>query len=103
MSATPDERIPPGNNDTVRGSLYGVNTFGALCCIRQTLSFVRLCRIIASLQDELLDKGCSVDYVRALLGYVGSVMVRKLRYSTRGATLRPSREQVDTVFNSSFR
>jgi len=100
MSATPDERIPPGNNDTVRGSLYGVNTFGALCCIRQTLSFVRLCRIIASLQDELLDKGCSVDYVRALLGYVGSVMVRKLRYSTRGATLRPSREQVDTVFKN---
>ncbi len=53
VPAVPNEVIPPGNNDTVRGSLYGIRTFGALCCARQTLGFVRLCRVISDLQKEL--------------------------------------------------
>ncbi len=99
-SAVPDELIPPGNNDTVRGSLYGVRTFGALGCARQTLGFVRLSRITVELQEELLNSGFSDDYTRALLGYVGSVIVRKLRRSTRGAVLQPELKKVHDVFKN---
>jgi len=100
ISAIPDELIPPGNNHTVRASLYGVRTYGGMCCDRQTLNFVRLCRIISNLQDELLSAGCSEDYMRALMGYAGSVVVRKLRRSTRGATLEPALKKVHDIFKN---
>ncbi len=100
LSAVPNELIPPGNNHTVRGSLYGARTYGDLCMARQTLSFIRLCRIIAGLQTELQAMGLSDDYVRALLGYAGSVVVRKLRYSTRGATLQAESKKVHDIFKS---
>jgi putative DNA methylase len=100
VSAVPSEIIPAGNNDTVRASLYGVQTYGGMCCARQTLSFVRLCRIVSNLRSELLAAGYSNEYTRALLGYASAVIVRKLRYSTRGATLRPSTKQVDHIFKN---
>ena len=100
VSAVPNEAIPPGNNHTVRASLYGAKTYGELCCARQTLNFIRLCRIISDFREELENSGFSEDYVRALLGYAGSVIVRKLRYSTRGATLRPARRGVDHIFKN---
>lgn len=100
LSAIPNERIPPGNNDTIRASLYGVRTFGAMCCERQTLSFVRLCRVISSMQLELLSNGLSDEYARALLGYAGAVLVRKLRCSTRGATLYVKQKAVDSIFKN---
>ncbi len=100
IPAVPDELIPAGNNDTVRASLYGVRTYGGMCCARQTLSFVRLCRIVAGLKDELSAAGCSDNYIRALLGYAGSVIVRKLRRSTRGATLLAASKQVDNIFKN---
>jgi len=100
VPAIPDEMIPPGNTDTVRASLYGVRTYGGLCCARQTLSFVRLSRIIAGLQDELRAGGCSDDYIRALLGYAGAILVRKLRLSTRGATLYLAQKAVADVFKN---
>jgi putative DNA methylase len=100
LSAAPDEPIPTGNNHTVRPSMYGARTYGDMCNERQTLGFVRLARVIADLGAELVDKhGVSQKYAAALTGYACSVMVRKLRRSTRGAVLRgrldPKSNRVD--------
>jgi len=87
LPAVPNEPIPPGNNHTVRASMYGATTYGQLCNVRQTLSFVRLSRAINDAGQELLDAGLSLDYAAALSGYAGAALVRKLRRSTRGASL----------------
>jgi putative DNA methylase len=90
--AVPDEEIPIGNSDTIRASVYGAKTYGDLCNPRQTLGFVRLARIITDLGTELTDEqGLSDRYAAALIGYAGSVFVRKIKKSTRGATLNPHR------------
>jgi len=102
IPAVPDERLPP-NNYPIDAAMYGVTNFGGLCCKRQTLNFVRLCRTISDLQGELLAAGCGDEYTRALLGYAGAVVVRKLRYSTRGATLRPSHRAVHDIFMNQAR
>lgn len=86
MPAVPDEPTPPGL--PLLPSVYGYTVFGDLCCSRQTLSYVRLCRIINNLSDELRGGGISEEYARCLTGLVASVMVRKLRRSTRGAFLQ---------------
>jgi putative DNA methylase len=89
LPAVPDEAIPVGNSDTVRASIYGARTYGDLCNARQTLAFVRLARVIADTAEELKrDHGISDDYAAALAGYASSVLVRKLKYSTRGAPLQ---------------
>lgn len=89
LPAVPDEGIPVGNSDTVRASIYGAKTYGDLCNARQTLAFVRLARVIADAAEELQrDHGISDGYAAALAGYAGSVLVRKLKYSTRGAPLQ---------------
>jgi putative DNA methylase len=106
LPAVPNEAIPPGDFDTVRASMYGARTYGELCNARQTLGFVRLVRIIAHLGDELVSKGISRDYGAALCGYAASVLVRKLKRSTRGTTLLPhkhatsNRVQTDHVFSN---
>jgi putative DNA methylase len=88
VPAVPDEQIPVGNGDTIRGSLYGAQTYGDLCNPRQTLGFVRLSRIIAEIGPELVKSHrLSRDYAAALTGYAGAVLVRKLKRSTRGTTL----------------
>lgn len=90
IPAVPNECIPAGNNDTVRPSAYGAHTYGDLCNARQTLGFVRLARLISELGEELTSKhGLSQRYAAALTAYGTSVLVRKLRRSTRGAVLRP--------------
>jgi putative DNA methylase len=87
--AVPNEGIPVGNSDTVRASVYGANTYGDLCNTRQTLGFVRLSRVIADLGTELTTKhGLSERYASALTGYAASVLVRKIKYSTRGASVQ---------------
>jgi putative DNA methylase len=88
LPAVPTEEIGPGNNNIIGPSIYGARTYGDFMCARQTLSFVRLSRVIATLGRELADAGISEDYARALTGYGGANMVRMLRYSTRGAWLR---------------
>lgn len=88
IPAVPDERIPEGNNHTVRASKYGAQTFGDLCNPRQTLGFVRLAATIDEVGHDLMRAGVSWDYAAALTGYAASVMVRKIRYSTRGARLQ---------------
>jgi putative DNA methylase len=92
LPAVPDEVIPESNGATIRPQLYGAKTYGDLCNRRQTLSFVRLARIINVVGQELLDHGHSPDYASALIGYASSVVVRKLKYSTRGAALQPRKD-----------
>ncbi|MEP7191250.1 MAG: DUF1156 domain-containing protein [Actinomycetota bacterium] len=92
LPAVPNERIPDGNNDTVRASAYGAKNYGELCNARQTLGLVRLCRVIADMGAELVAKhGVSNAYAAALTGYAASVLVRKIKRSTRGASLDPNR------------
>jgi putative DNA methylase len=89
LPAIPDERIPVGNTSVVQPSAYGYATYGELCNKRQTLSLISLAREIDTLGAELVKKhGVSDDYARALVGYASSVLVRKLRRSTRGARLQ---------------
>ena len=88
LPAVPNEAIPPGNNHTVRPSLYGAKTYGDLCGDRQTLSFVRLTRIINEIGRELSGShGLSEAYASAITGYAAATLVRKLKRSTRGSTL----------------
>jgi adenine-specific DNA methylase len=87
LPAVPEEGIAPGNGSVIQPSIYGAKTFGDLMCHRQTLGFVRLSRIVDELYAELVSI-VSADYARALAGYCAATIVRKLRYSTRGAWLR---------------
>ena len=98
LPATPTEQIPLNNGATIRPELYGAVSYGDLMCDRQTLSFVRLSRIISGIGDELIANGNGTDYARALTGYLSSILVRKLRYSTRGARLYVANQQVDHIF-----
>lgn len=91
LPAVPNEGIAAGNGSVIQPSIYGAKTFGDLMCDRQTLSFVRLCRTVDSMYQELTQH-VSPDYARALASYCAATIVRKLRYSTRGAWLR-SRER----------
>ena len=91
LPAIPDEAIPAGNHHTIRPSKYGYNTYGELCNDRQTLGFIRLCRIIADIAQEVRQAGISDEYASALAGYAASVMVRRFRQTTRGARLQPTR------------
>jgi putative DNA methylase len=107
MPAVPTEGIPVGNSDTVRASVYGATTYGDLCNTRQTLGFVRLSRVIADLGTELTVKhGLSERYAAALTGYAASVLVRKIKRSTRGTALLPhkhatsNRVQTNHIFTN---
>lgn len=90
MPAVPDEGIRPGNNNIIGPSIYGTRTFGQFMVARQTLSYVRLARIISDLGEELVREGFSPEYARALCGYATAVVVKKLRRSTRGARMQAS-------------
>jgi putative DNA methylase len=89
LPAVPNEPIPLGNTRFMSPLVYGAATYGDLCNARQTLGFVRLCRIVNLMSGELLSAGVSQDYTAALSGYAAAVIVRKLRLSTRGAPLKP--------------
>jgi adenine-specific DNA methylase len=93
LPATPTETIPVVNTHTIKAIFYGAKTFADLMTPRQTLGFVRLCRIISALGTELRERfHVSPAYAAALCGYAGSVLVRKLKYSTRGAALQPRKD-----------
>jgi adenine-specific DNA methylase len=66
LPAVPDEEIPLNSGATIRPQLYGAHTYGDLMVDRQTLSFVRLAKIIDELSEELKAGGTSDDYARAL-------------------------------------
>lgn len=98
LSAVPTEQIPENNGATIRPQLYGATAYGDICVGRQTLAFVRTARIINELGQELLQDGLSMDYVRCLSAYAASVLVKRIRYSTRGAILYVRNQQVGDVF-----
>ena len=98
LPAIPDEAIPPGNTWTVQATVYGTRTYGQMMNDRQTLSFIALARIINDIGEELARNGNSDEYVRALTGYAAAAMARKIRRSTRGATLQPRLNKVSDVF-----
>jgi putative DNA methylase len=85
--AVPDEPIPAGNVHTVRGSGYGVRTYGALMCARQALQFVEAARAIRAVHADLVAAGISEAYAEALAAYAGGNLVRRLRRATRGTAL----------------
>jgi adenine-specific DNA methylase len=91
LPAMPIERIPAGNNHTIQASYYGARRYSDMMNARQTLSFVRLARVISDVGSELLRCGLSPPYAAALCSYASAVLVRKLNYSTRGAVLQPAR------------
>ena len=88
LPAVPNELIPLGMGATIRAQLYGARSYGDLMCDRQTLSFVRLTRVVDEVAGDLLEAGLSYDYVRALTGYAGAQVARSVRYSTRGSWMR---------------
>lgn len=102
LPAVPDEPIPLNNGATIRPQLYGARTYGDLMCDRQTLSFVRLCRAITGVDGSLEAQGVSLDYRQALGGYAASVLVRTLKFSTRGAKMRstPGAGLIDHIFSN---
>lgn len=108
FSAVPSERIPEGNNHTVRASAYGFRDYGSLMNERQTLQFVTIVRVIRGLHDELRAAGISPEYASALVGYAAANIIRLAKHATRGAKLRShgnangsaqNRVQVDHIFS----
>jgi putative DNA methylase len=108
FSAVPNERIPPGNNHTIRASAYGYRTYGDLLCARQSVQFTATVRAIRACRDELCEAGLSEDYVTALTAYAAANVVRRLRRSTRGTKLlshgnsrgtAQNRVQADHIFS----
>lgn len=98
VTAVPDEQIPAGNTWTVQATVYGARTYGDMMNARQTLSFIALARAIRDIGTDLAKEGISDGYVRALTGYAAAAMARKIRRSTRGATLAVSRDGVNDIF-----
>ena len=102
LPAVPDERLDPGLSAFIGPAGYGYQSWGDLCNDRQTLGFVRLARIIDAVSGEMLTAGLSSDYAAALSGYAASNLVRRMRYSTRSATLYVGRQCAgDAYFNDS--
>ena len=101
LPAVPNERIDP-NHPTLRPVGYGYRKWGELCNARQTLGFVQLARTIDKVCREMLAAQMSPDYAAALTTYASSNLVRRLRYSTRSATLYVGRQCAgDAYFNDS--
>lgn len=88
LPAVPHEGIAIGNSDTIRPSAYGAETYGDLMVPRQTLSFVRLAKVIDSVAEEVRAAGCSEEYVRALTANAAAQVGRKINYSTRGCSIQ---------------
>ena len=97
LPAVPDEKAS-GSTGPRRYAKYGYRTFGDCCNARQTLGLVRLARSINEVAEALRDAGCSPDYVAALCGYAGAGLVRRMRRSTRGASLETSYQKASDIF-----
>lgn len=99
LPARPHERVPIGTDAVVAG-LYGAQSFGDLSLDRQNLLHAIIAQSISDIGRHLRDALVSDEYVRALTGYAGATLVRKLRNSTRGAALYPKQNAVGDIFVS---
>ena len=97
LSAVPDENAS-GSTGPRRYAKYGYFTFGDCCNDRQTLGLVRLAHSINDTARTLLYGGCSPDYVAALCGYAGAAFARRMRRSTRGASLEVPYQKASDIY-----
>ena len=97
LPAVPTEKIDP-NHPTLRPVGYGYRRWGELCNARQTLGFVRLARIIDAMYLEMVAGGLSANYAEALTGYSSSNLVRRLKFSTRSASLQIPEQAIKHIF-----
>jgi adenine-specific DNA methylase len=88
LPAAPIEPIAPGNVHAVRGTGYGCKTWADLMNKRQIVLLRATVQAIRAVYDDCLAAGISTDYAAALAAYMGANVVRRLRYSTRGARLQ---------------
>ena len=98
LPAVPTEPIDPGLSRFIGPVNYGYRSWGELCNPRQTLGFIRLARIIGIICHEMLAVGVSRDYAAAMTGYAASNLVRKMKRSTRSATLGVSRQDTGHIY-----
>ena len=98
LPAVPTEKLDPGLSAFIGPAGYGYQSWGELCNDRQTLGFVRLARIIDNTHQEMLAAGISQDYAVALTGYAASNLVRRMKYSTRSATLQIPEKAVGHIY-----
>src|SRR5207237_6756295 len=85
--------------NTVQALVFGYRIFGDLMNRRQSLQFVAITQAILSIHQELAARGLSPEYCTALAAYCAANIPRKLRYSTRGARLRPRGNEKATEQN----
>lgn len=102
LEAVPTEPIDPGLSRFIGPVNYGYRSWGELCNPRQSLGFVRLARTIDDTCSTMLAAGLSQQYAGALTSYAASNLVRRMRYSTRSATLYVGGQKAgDAYFNDS--
>lgn len=87
MPARPDETIVP-RQVRIGAETYGAKTFGDLSVDRQNLLHATIAMAIREIAEEAQATGISREYAHALAGYCASILARKLKYSTRGSSLR---------------
>lgn len=97
LPAVPDEKAfgSTGPRDYVR---YGYHSYGDFSNSRQILGLVKIARIVNKLGEELLAANISPSYVAALSGYAGSVFIRMMRRTTRGAKLQVISQKGSDIF-----
>lgn len=98
LPAIPNEEVPDNDRRFIQPIQYGARCYGDFMCERQTLSTVRLARILNNVSADLRGAGTSNDYVRALAGYAAAQMVRKIKRSTRGTSLDVSRLGTNHIY-----
>ena len=98
LPAVPAEALLPTLSAFIGPAGYGYDSWGKLCNPRQTLGFVRLARIITTMYYEMVSGNISHDYAAALTGYGASNVVRRLKRSTRGATLETPGQKVGHIY-----
>ena len=98
LPAVPNEKLLPALTGLIGPAGYGYDSWGGLCNARQTLGFVRLTRIVDNLFEELSRSGISSDYAAALTSYAAANIARRLKYSTRSATLQVGRDCVAHIY-----
>ena len=87
LPSVPTEALHSNLSASIGPAGYGYASWGKLCNARQTLGLLRLARIIDTLYREMVVGKLSNDYAVALTGYAASNLGRRLKFSTRSATL----------------
>ncbi|MCQ3808647.1 MAG: DUF1156 domain-containing protein, partial [Acidimicrobiia bacterium] len=77
---------------------YGYRSWGELCNDRQTLGFIRLSRITNDMCRAMIGEGLSPYYAGTLSAYSASVLAKRLKLSTRCATLLTQLQAVGHIY-----